>query len=235
MDVIRLAFRFDTVPRSSVVRVQLRSRSDLYLTVTAEQVSLVPGTIVLEAHRATSTLYLHVLGATDEAAIAAATQGVFAAEERAIRTFGSDAEIAALEAGDPAQSRRCRCRCRCRREIVMVGTIVMAMVAVSAVMLSIAAVLTVSRMSRGPSSLDRVVAADVLVAIVIATAALDIIINDHSTTLPVMLVLALLGFAGSVSIARFVADRDSATRWNVEPEKPPIPGRDAPTDGEGNL
>ena len=101
VDVVRLAFRFGTVPRSSIIRVQLRSRSDLYLTVTAEQVSLVPGTIVLEVHRATSTLYLHVLGATDEAAIAAAVQGVFDAEARALRTFGSAAEIAALDAGDP--------------------------------------------------------------------------------------------------------------------------------------
>jgi multicomponent Na+:H+ antiporter subunit E len=101
VDVVRLAFRFGTVPRSSIIRVQLRSRSDLYLTVTAEQVSLVPGTIVLEAHRATSTLYLHVLGATDEAAIASAVQGVFDAEARALRTFGSAAEVAALEVGDP--------------------------------------------------------------------------------------------------------------------------------------
>ena len=101
LDVVRLAFRFGRVPRSSIVRVQLRSRSDLYLTVTAEQVSLVPGTIVLEAHRASSTLYLHVLGATDDAAIAAAVQGVLDAEARAIRTFGSAAEVAALKAGDP--------------------------------------------------------------------------------------------------------------------------------------
>ncbi|HSU36369.1 MAG TPA: MrpF/PhaF family protein, partial [Propionibacteriaceae bacterium] len=64
--------------------------------------------------------------------------------------------------------------------------------------------------------------ADVLIAILIATLALEAIINDHSTTLPVMLVLSLLGFAGSVSIARFVADRDKATRWNVEPPEPPI-------------
>lgn len=102
VDVVRLAFRFGTVPRSSIVRVQLRSRSDLYLTATAEQVCLVPGTIVLETHRATSTLYLHVLGATDEAAIAAAVQGVFDAEARALRTFGSAAEVAALEADESA-------------------------------------------------------------------------------------------------------------------------------------
>ena len=113
----------------------------------------------------------------------------------------------------------------------MADSIVMAMVVASALMLSVAAVLTVIRMSRGPSSLDRVVAADVLIAVVIATSALDAILNDHSTTLPVMLVLSLLGFAGSVSIARFVADRDKATRWNVEPETPPIPARGDPTDG----
>jgi multicomponent Na+:H+ antiporter subunit F len=97
----------------------------------------------------------------------------------------------------------------------MVDLVIMIMVGVAAVLLMIAAALTVLRMSRGPSSLDRVVAADVLVAVVIAGLALEAIINHHTTTLPVMLVLSLLGFAGSVAIARFVADRDKATRWEV--------------------
>lgn len=101
VDVVALAFRFGTVPRSSIVRVQLRSRSDLYLTQTAELVSLVPGTIVLEVHRATSTLYLHVLGATDDVAIDAAVEAVLDAEARVLRTFGSAAEVAALDAGRP--------------------------------------------------------------------------------------------------------------------------------------
>jgi len=101
VDVVRLAFQFGTVPRSSIIRVQLRSRSDLYLTLTAEQVSLVPGTIVLEAHRSTGVLYLHVLGATDEAAIAKAVEDALGAEARALRAFGSAAEVAALEAGEP--------------------------------------------------------------------------------------------------------------------------------------
>jgi len=101
VDVVRLAFAFGSVPRSSIVRVQLRSRSDLYLTQTAELVSLVPGTIVLEAHRATSTLYLHVLGATDDAGVESAVQGALDAEARVLRTFGSAAEVAALEEGRP--------------------------------------------------------------------------------------------------------------------------------------
>jgi multicomponent Na+:H+ antiporter subunit E len=101
VDVVRLAFRFGTVPRSSIIRVRLRSRSDLYLTQTAELVSLVPGTIVLEVHRATSTLYLHVLGATDQASTDAAVAEALEAEARVLRAFGSDAEVAALEEGRP--------------------------------------------------------------------------------------------------------------------------------------
>ena len=97
----------------------------------------------------------------------------------------------------------------------LVATLVLVMVGLGAVLLTIAAALTVLRLSRGPSSLDRVVATDVLVAVVIASLALEAIYNDHSTTLPVILVLSLLGFTGSVSIARFVADRDEGTRWNV--------------------
>ncbi len=94
-----------------------------------------------------------------------------------------------------------------------VHTAVLVMVGIGAVLLVVAASLTVARMARGPSSLDRVVAADVLVAVIIAGLAAEAIVNDHATTLPVMLVLSLLGFAGAVSIARFVAERDLAVRW----------------------
>ena len=102
-----------------------------------------------------------------------------------------------------------------------VQTAVLVMVGLGAALLAAAACLTVARMARGPSSLDRVVAADVLVAVVIATLAAEAIVNDHATTLPVMLVLSLLGFAGAVSIARFVAERDLAVRWrdSERPEK----------------
>jgi multicomponent Na+:H+ antiporter subunit F len=48
-----------------------------------------------------------------------------------------------------------------------------------------------------------------------------------------MLVLSLLGFAGSVSIARFVADRDKATRWDVETQSPPAGPAEALDTGEG--
>ena len=48
--------------------------------------------------------------------------------------------------------------------------------------LGIAAVLTVIRMAKGPSILDRVVAADVLIAVVIAGLVVEEVINQHSST-----------------------------------------------------
>ncbi|MDG4767082.1 monovalent cation/H+ antiporter complex subunit F [Solwaraspora sp. WMMD406] len=78
------------------------------------------------------------------------------------------------------------------------------------VLLGTAALLTVGRIIRGPSLLDRVVAAEVLIAIIVGGLAAEAAINRHATTLPVLVVLALLGFVGSVSIVRFVAGRSAA-------------------------
>jgi len=85
--------------------------------------------------------------------------------------------------------------------------IVTVILGIGAVLLTAAAVLTLLRLTKGPSTLDRVIAADVMIAIVIAALATEAVINRHATTLPVILVLTLLGFAGSLSIARFVTDR----------------------------
>jgi multicomponent Na+:H+ antiporter subunit F len=70
-------------------------------------------------------------------------------------------------------------------------------------------------MARGRSTLDRVVAAEVMIAVVIGSLALEAAFNHHATTLPVIFVLSLVGFAGSLSVARFVADRDKAKKWDV--------------------
>lgn len=93
--VVGLAFSRRT-PRSAIIRVQLRSRSDLILTLTAELVSLVPGSIVLEVRRASSTLYLHVLDTVEPAALARAAQDVLDAEARVLRAFGNDEEVRQL-------------------------------------------------------------------------------------------------------------------------------------------
>lgn len=57
------AFSPQPIRGNGVIAVQLFTRSDLIMTLTAIAVSLIPGSLVLEADRERSILYLHVLGA----------------------------------------------------------------------------------------------------------------------------------------------------------------------------
>ena len=76
------------------------------------------------------------------------------------------------------------------------------------VVFAVAALLTVWRIITGPSILDRAVASDVLLTLVMCVLGADMAINHHIRTLPVLLIIAAVGVFGSVSIARFVARRD---------------------------
>lgn len=55
--------------RSSVVAVRIDDRSELLLALVVETLSLVPGSVVIDADPATGTLHAHVLGAADDAAV----------------------------------------------------------------------------------------------------------------------------------------------------------------------
>lgn len=78
---------------------------------------------------------------------------------------------------------------------------------VVSVILSLAAAGAIYRMMKGPSLLDRVLAADVLLAIIAAALATDMAINRHLENLALMVALSLIGFIGSVTVARFVSDK----------------------------
>ncbi|MFC6885963.1 MULTISPECIES: Na+/H+ antiporter subunit E [Actinomadura] len=87
----------DTV--NSVIGVTLRTRSDLILAGTAIALSAVPGTLVVDARLATSTLFLHVLGGADDAQLDRARAAVLALERRVVRAFGTREDLRAI-AGD---------------------------------------------------------------------------------------------------------------------------------------
>lgn len=78
----------------------------------------------------------------------------------------------------------------------------------AAVMILLAGALVLYRVWRGPSMLDRAMALDVCAALMIAGIAVRSALNRDAFYFPVMLVLAFLGFTGSVGIARFIAVRD---------------------------
>ena len=81
--------------------------------------------------------------------------------------------------------------------------------------LTTAAVLLVIRIALGPTMMDRVVALDVLVSATICGLGVEAALNRHATTLPILVVLSLVGFVGSVSMARFSKGSD-----DVEAERP---------------
>lgn len=56
-----LALSFNKPVNSAVVGVQLRTRSDLFITATSHALSLIPGSLVVEVDRANSVLYFHVI------------------------------------------------------------------------------------------------------------------------------------------------------------------------------
>jgi multicomponent Na+:H+ antiporter subunit F len=75
-------------------------------------------------------------------------------------------------------------------------------IAVSA-LLFVSAALVLVRIVRGPTTLDRIVAVDVLLAIVICAIAAEAAYTRDATSLTILVVLSILGFIGSVSVARF--------------------------------
>lgn len=79
------------------------------------------------------------------------------------------------------------------------------------VVFGVAAILTIVRIVRGPSILDRALASDVLLTEVMCVLGAEMAINGHTRNIPVLLIIAAVGVFGSISVARFVARRDNTT------------------------
>ena len=92
-----VALRPGGVQRSAIVRVQLRTDSDLMLTMVAEATSLVPGSLVLDLDREERLITVHLLHVGDEEDVAREKADVLRTETRLVRAFGSSADVAALE------------------------------------------------------------------------------------------------------------------------------------------
>lgn len=74
---------------------------------------------------------------------------------------------------------------------------------VVAALFTVAGGLALIRIVRGPSTLDRMVATDVLLAVLVIAIAADAAYRRDGTALPVLVVLSVLGFTSSVAVARF--------------------------------
>lgn len=73
-----------------------------------------------------------------------------------------------------------------------------------------AAVLILIRIVRGPTILDRMIASDVLLTTLILVVGAEMVVNGHTRTVPIMLVLAAVAIFATVAVARYVTKQDRA-------------------------
>lgn len=94
-----------------------------------------------------------------------------------------------------------------------------AAVLVCAVLIGAGAALAMVRAERGPSMLDRTVALDIVVTCLVAAVALYAALHRRADVVPILVVLSLVGFVGSVTVARFAAaEPDDAGRLRTPEE-----------------
>ena len=74
-------------------------------------------------------------------------------------------------------------------------------------MLAAAGGLTLVRLLRGPDTLDRVVALDVFVVLIVAGASVYVAIFEDGSNIPLIAAVALVGFVGSATAARLAERR----------------------------
>jgi multicomponent Na+:H+ antiporter subunit F len=75
-------------------------------------------------------------------------------------------------------------------------------------MFTVAALMALSRIVRGPTILDRVIASDVLMTTLVLVVGAEMVYNGHTRTIPFMLVLSAVAIFGTVAVARYISQQD---------------------------
>lgn len=86
-------------------------------------------------------------------------------------------------------------------------------------LLTVAAGCAIYRAERGPSMLDRTVALDVFTTTIVGAIALEAAYSRRATTIPILVVMSLVAFVGSVTVARFAA-AEREEEGLIEPPPP---------------
>jgi multicomponent Na+:H+ antiporter subunit F len=79
---------------------------------------------------------------------------------------------------------------------------------ITGVLFAAAAGLVLLRMVRGPSIIDRMVASDVLVTLLMLALIADMVTGQHTRSIPLLLALSGTAVLGSIAVARYVSKHD---------------------------
>ncbi len=97
-------------------------------------------------------------------------------------------------------------------------TIAQVIIAIAAVLLFVSALLAFYRLTKGPTGLDRGIASDVLLAVLIAAICAHALWYRTSIALVIILVLSLVGFTTAVGLARLITGTSARERMFLEAE-----------------
>ena len=78
---------------------------------------------------------------------------------------------------------------------------------VALAVLGLTLLLVTVRFVRGPSTLDRLVSLDAIVAVIMCALMAHVALTRDSSTVPTVVAVSLVGFLGSSTVARFVGRR----------------------------
>ena len=94
--ILHLAIARGPKVTNAVVAVTLRSHQDLMVTATGHVISLIPGSLVVEVDRSTSTLYLHAINISTPEDVENLRNEVRSIEAGLIRIMGTREELEAV-------------------------------------------------------------------------------------------------------------------------------------------
>lgn len=83
-------------PMNAIIAVQLLTRSDLITTLTAEAITVVPGTVVVDIDRERGLLYLHAFGTRTQADLDKVRDHVLVVEELIVLAMGTGEQAASV-------------------------------------------------------------------------------------------------------------------------------------------
>jgi len=89
-----------------------------------------------------------------------------------------------------------------------------------------AALMSLIRIIRGPSVVDRMVGSDTLATVLICVLSADMALRGHTTTLPLVLGLAMTASIGTMAVARFVSRGRSGNSINSSTSDQALPEHD---------
>lgn len=92
-------------------------------------------------------------------------------------------------------------------------------VLVAGALVLLSALAAVVRIVRGPSILDRLIATDVLISCLMLGLGIEMVLNGHTRTIPLLVALAATAMFGTIAVARYVTKQDRAERERLEREQ----------------